>query len=564
MSLPFLPGHSFADPTKTAFHRNQSLGYKNGYTVPTLPHSNPLTDEELDALANFKPSLTYGQAVQAPPEDFVPAHVGFDKKVLLYDAYFKQTVHESPNEFYTVRPVKIYYYLEDDSIAVVEPKVENCGIPQGKLIKRQRLPKNDLGDNWHWKDFNNGVELTFYGKSFIVHDCNKWTKEFMESEGIVVNPPEACPTDPYTQSREKPRQTYKTPSDFDKTKQFIELDRKVLRFYCIWDDRDSMFGEVKPCVLHYYLVDDTMEVRESHSPNDGRDPFPVLIGRGRIPLDRGSVPTSFPAINMEISEHEISEWFEPKHFKLGGTVFILGRRFLLYDCDPFTKRYLGVKFNETNLLPVDVLEKVAGIDKKDVPPYNGFGSLEDSLQSCLSLVPQPPKKDFIKMLENDNKVLRYEAILESVRAEDRLRRFIISYRLADDMITVYEKAQRNSGIMGGKFLERTRVCKPGSQIDSPEFYTPADFSVGSVVEIFKHRFQITDADEYVLKYLESFPGKFPLSTINSIRVKHGKEPLEDVNGNQSNTTNGMLGDSKTKTETQWRYTGDGPEYKWKV
>lgn len=48
---------------------------------------------------------------------------------------------------------------------------------------------------------------------------------------------------------------------------------------------------------------------------------------------------------------------------------------------------------------------------KEIPPYNGFGSLEDSLQSCLSLVPQPPKKDFIKMLENDNKVLRYEAVL---------------------------------------------------------------------------------------------------------------------------------------------------------
>ena len=50
-----------------------------------------------------------------------------------------------------------------------------------------------------------------------------------------------------------------------------------------------------------------------------------------------------------------------------------------------------------------------GIIFQQIPPYNGFGSLEDSLQSCLSLVPQPPKKDFIKMLENDNKVLRYEA-----------------------------------------------------------------------------------------------------------------------------------------------------------
>ena len=48
---------------------------------------------------------------------------------------------------------------------------------------------------------------------------------------------------------------------------------------------------------------------------------------------------------------------------------------------------------------------------QDLPPYNGFGSMEDSKQSCLSLVPQPPKKDFIKMLENDGKVLRFAAVM---------------------------------------------------------------------------------------------------------------------------------------------------------
>ena len=46
-----------------------------------------------------------------------------------------------------------------------------------------------------------------------------------------------------------------------------------------------------------------------------------------------------------------------------------------------------------------------------LPPYNGYGSLEDSLQSCLTLVPQPPKKDFIKMMENHGKILRFLAIL---------------------------------------------------------------------------------------------------------------------------------------------------------
>ena len=48
---------------------------------------------------------------------------------------------------------------------------------------------------------------------------------------------------------------------------------------------------------------------------------------------------------------------------------------------------------------------------QEIPPYNNFGSLEDSLQSCLSLRPMPPKKDYVKMLENDHKTLRFEAVM---------------------------------------------------------------------------------------------------------------------------------------------------------
>lgn len=36
-------------------------------------------------------------------------------------------------------------------MSVVEPEVPNSGMPQGKLIKRQRLPKDELGNTWHWK-----------------------------------------------------------------------------------------------------------------------------------------------------------------------------------------------------------------------------------------------------------------------------------------------------------------------------------------------------------------------------------------------------------------------------
>merc|ERR1711962_444182 len=125
MALPFLPGNTFTDPTQTAFHKTQTLGYRNGYSIPVVGGANPLSEEELEELVNLKPSLTYGKSVQAPEEPFVPAAVAFDKKVLLFSAYFKQTVHESSAESYCIRPVKIYYYLEDDSISVVEPVVEN-------------------------------------------------------------------------------------------------------------------------------------------------------------------------------------------------------------------------------------------------------------------------------------------------------------------------------------------------------------------------------------------------------------------------------------------------------
>ncbi len=53
--------------------------------------------------------------------------------------------------------------------------------------------------------------------------------------------------------------------------------------------------------LQFYLVDDTMEVREVHELNDGRDLFPLLIRRHRIPKNRDAVPTTFPAVSMELT-----------------------------------------------------------------------------------------------------------------------------------------------------------------------------------------------------------------------------------------------------------------------
>ena len=113
----------------------------------------------------------------------------------------------------------------------------------------------------------------------------------------------------------------------------------------------------------YYLVDDTLEVRECHTPNDGRDPFPVLIGRHKVPKNRFDLPSSFPNVVMEISSQEIKEYFTPKDFEIGKTLTIYGRRFLIYDCDNFTKGFYYNHFGITNFEPVEVKGKAKELPK---------------------------------------------------------------------------------------------------------------------------------------------------------------------------------------------------------
>ncbi|XP_038539686.1 EF-hand domain-containing protein 1 isoform X2 [Canis lupus familiaris] len=480
--LPFLPGTSFKDSTKTAFHRSQTLSYKNGYAVVRRPtvgiggerlQVNQLSQAELDELANKAPILTYGQPKQAPLAEFIPAHVAFDKKVLKFDAYFQEDVPMSTEEHYRIRQVNIYYYLEDDSMSVMEPVVENSGIPQGKLIKRQRLTKNDQGDHYHWKDLNRGINLTIYGRTFRVVDCDRFTQ--------------------------------------------------VLRFYAIWDDTDSMFGECRTYIIHYYLMDDTVEIREVHERNNGRDPFPLLMNRQRMPKVLVKNAKNFPQCVLEISDQEVLEWYTAKDFIVGKPLTILGRTFFIYDCDPFTRQYYKEKFGISDLPRIDVSEKEPPPVKQELPPYNGFGLIEDSVQNCFVLIPKAPKKDVIKMLVNDNKVLRYLAALESPIPEDKDRRFVFSYFLASDMISIFEPPVRNSGIIGGKYLGRTKVAKPSSTAEDPIYYGPTDFFIGAVIEVFGHRFIILDTDDYVLKYMENNAAQYSPEALLSIRNRIQKQ-----------------------------------------
>lgn len=48
----------------------------------------------------YDPSLTYGRTREKALPMFIPHYVTYDQKCLTFKAFFKQSVVESPDEFY--------------------------------------------------------------------------------------------------------------------------------------------------------------------------------------------------------------------------------------------------------------------------------------------------------------------------------------------------------------------------------------------------------------------------------------------------------------------------------
>lgn len=64
---------------------------------------------------------------------------------------------------------------------------------------------------------------------------------------------------------------------------FLQHGGHVLRFWSYWDDRCKLYGDLRYFVIHYFLSDDTMEVREILRPNSGYEAYPLFVRRGKVP-----------------------------------------------------------------------------------------------------------------------------------------------------------------------------------------------------------------------------------------------------------------------------------------
>jgi hypothetical protein len=174
---------------------------------------------------------------------------------------------------------------------------------------------------------------------------------------------------------------------------------------------------------------------------------------------------------------------------------------------------------ELEQVPINVDKPSKNLLYDPTPKYNGYGTLEDSLGSVHALDPKPPMKDEKKFFKMDMHVLRFDAKVISTEPDDETRKFIVSFYCGDDTIQVYEVCDRNSGRIGGKFLERKKHMNP--VVD--KYYVERDFMIGKTVYLGGHRFQLNDCDEYTHKYMEDNFDVFPHASIDHVmdKIKSG-------------------------------------------
>ncbi|CAG9863142.1 unnamed protein product [Phyllotreta striolata] len=554
-NMPFLPGYTFnKDIGRTNFRLHPQLDY--------LGPGNPGLRERvkpnmLGPLSDKYPSIyPRGETIE------IPAWVAFDKKILVFDAYFNETLQEVRGQPFLMRRVKIYFYLEDGTIKVVEPHIVNSGCTQGIVIGRQKIRFPPLMDDNFYDilDFNIGNEVEFYGKVFKIVDCDRFTRTFLNRCGIPVPDPIPMPDDPFLDIRDKetksmqPKKPKRTPTP--RFAKFIQNDKKILKFKGYWDDRKAPYGYLHIMEVRLYLADDTIEIQEMPLEGDCHEKGFLFLKRSKLAkLNKDLPPPGFDCPetilnvlgnslgtkryildSLDCGRENVAYYCETD-LSIGAIMNVYGRQVLLVDCDQFTKEYYAKKYGISEFTPIAIpyVKKEEKFKIRTLPPWNGWGSHEDSAQNCKSVVPKAPLKDFKKMLEYDKKgfdshCLRFKAKMKSDNPEHCRRTFIIFVYLCDDTIAIFEVPSKHSGFPKSCFLKKTTVLLPNQKYFSSEpplKLTSERMFVGATVLIFTWEFILIDADEYCLRYMERYSNKYPKSNVKLI-MDNVREKLRPI------------------------------------
>ncbi|VVC94190.1 unnamed protein product, partial [Leptidea sinapis] len=91
-----------------------------------------------------------------------------------------------------------------------------------------------------------------------------------------------------------------------------------------------------------------------------------LLLRNSMMIEAAKILT-FPSIALEVTDDEVTQYYSPIDLIVGETIFVLGRRFLIFDCDKFTRHYYKSMLNIEQPQRIQVFHET----KKEFPKIIG-------------------------------------------------------------------------------------------------------------------------------------------------------------------------------------------------
>lgn len=103
------------------------------------------------------------------------------------------------------------------------------------------------------------------------------------------------------------------------------------------------------------------------------------------------------------ADDESLKYYNEKDLAIGRVLNVYGRNVYLTDCDGKTKEFYRQKYGIEEFEPISIPSNsrnfVGTVPERTImPPFNGWGSYEDSEGNCVGIEPKAPKIDFKKFL----------------------------------------------------------------------------------------------------------------------------------------------------------------------
>ncbi|EPY19961.1 protein associated with the ribbon compartment of flagellar microtubule [Strigomonas culicis] len=453
-----------------------------------------------------------------------------DKKyfVARFAGFFKETVQNSTMEKERVRKVCIRFHVEDNSISIQESQEINSGITDTRILDRRQVPKDTRNPSniFLLSDFQIGGSVTIYGIIYTIVDMDarsrKYAREVLGEEAPAAVP---WPDDVYSASvkntfsksavrgvtsddmdlrravEQQLAGIYSKHSNEDITiaRQFFKNPIKEhLSYLALWDDRANISGDLHFCVIRLYSENTSIEIVEDRPENCGSTGGPILLSRQRVPKPGSDLAAS------RFQEHTYGKlmknnYLSAEDIHIGETYTIYGKPFFVYDCDQFTRDYVKANCGFSLEPAIDIKPFLTEQKNHKVmfypPPPNGFGSETEKRDNWLTLEGKTARIDLEKVIHETGRVMKFSAkFAKPLSKDDEGRRFLVAFYRETDEVEVTEKAIRNSGFMGGRFLTKGkhRMELPNG---TTRPYTPSDFQVGKEVVIFKRPFLLLEMDD---------------------------------------------------------------------